>query len=61
MTDPTRKTITLPAIPIRDMVLFLNRTMRVWGGQENFWRGPMHRAQGEAMAGVGGMGERGVG
>ena len=34
----------------RDMVLYLNRNMRVWGGQENFWRGPMHRAQGEAMA-----------
>ncbi len=34
----------------KDMVLFLNRTMRVWGGQHNFWRGPMHRAQGEGIA-----------
>ena len=34
----------------KDMILLLNRSMRVWGGEQNFWRGPMHRAQGEAMA-----------
>lgn len=34
----------------KDMVLYLNRTMRVWGGPQNFWRGPMHRAQGEGIA-----------
>ncbi len=34
----------------KDLVLYHNRNMRVWGGEQNFWRGPMHRAQGEGIA-----------
>ena len=33
----------------KDMVLFDNRTVHVWGGPEDEWRGPMHRAQGEGV------------
>jgi len=37
----------------RELMLFLNRNVHVWGTKETFWRGPMHRAQGEgAMKGV---------
>ncbi len=33
----------------KDMILFMNRTIHVWGTAEDYWRGPMHRAQGEGM------------
>ena len=33
----------------KDMILFMNRNIHVWGTAEDFWRGPMHRAQGEGM------------
>jgi hypothetical protein len=33
----------------KDMILFMNRNIHVWGTPEDFWRGPMHRAQGEGM------------
>ncbi|OPZ85088.1 MAG: hypothetical protein BWY76_01562 [bacterium ADurb.Bin429] len=29
--------------------LWLNRTVHVWGGVEDYWRGPMHRATGEGI------------
>jgi len=31
----------------RELVLFMNRHVHVWGTKPTFWRGPMHRAQGE--------------
>jgi hypothetical protein len=34
---------------IKEMILLLNRTIHVWGTPETFWRGPMHRAQGEGV------------
>lgn len=33
----------------RDMILFMNRNVHVWGTAQDFWRGPMHRAQGEGV------------
>lgn len=33
----------------REMILFMNRTIHVWGTQPSFWRGPMHRSQGEGI------------
>jgi len=33
----------------KDMILFMNRNIHVWGTAEDFWRGPMHRAQGEGV------------
>ncbi|MHB9133990.1 MAG: hypothetical protein ACYDBB_23220 [Armatimonadota bacterium] len=34
---------------IKEMILRLNRTVHVWGTPESFYRGPMHRAQGEGV------------
>ena len=34
---------------IREMILLLNRTVHVWGNECSFWRGSMHRAQGEGV------------
>jgi hypothetical protein len=31
----------------REMVLTMNRHVHVWGTEPTYWRGPMHRAQGE--------------
>jgi hypothetical protein len=33
----------------KDMILFMNRNVHVWNDPNTFWRGPMHRAQGEGM------------
>ena len=33
----------------KDLVLLMNRTVHVWGTKETYWRGPMHRAQGEGV------------
>ena len=33
----------------RDMVLLQNRTIHVWGTAPTYWRGPMHRSQGEGV------------
>ncbi|MBM4085886.1 MAG: hypothetical protein FJ272_13945, partial [Planctomycetes bacterium] len=33
----------------RDFILFMNRNVHVWGTPETYWRGPMHRAQGEGI------------
>ncbi len=33
----------------KELFLWLNRTVHVWGGPECFWRGPMHRATGEGI------------
>jgi len=33
----------------RELVLFMNRTVHVWGTKPTEWRGPMHRAQGEGV------------
>lgn len=33
----------------KDMILFMNRHIHVWGTAPDFWRGPMHRAQGEGI------------
>jgi len=33
----------------REFFLWLNRTVHVWGGEETYWRGPMHRATGEGI------------
>lgn len=33
----------------REFVLFMNRTVHVWGTKPTEWRGPMHRAQGEGV------------
>lgn len=33
----------------KDLILFMNRTIHVWGTAEDCWRGPMHRAQGEGL------------
>ena len=33
----------------KELFLWLNRTVHVWGGPEHFWRGPMHRATGEGI------------
>jgi len=34
---------------VKEMILLLNRTVHVWGGDNSFWRGPMHRSQGEGV------------
>jgi len=34
---------------VREMILRLNRTVHVWGAPESFYRGPMHRSQGEGV------------
>jgi len=34
---------------MRECVLFLSRNVHVWGTAPTFWRGPMHRAQGEGV------------
>ncbi|HEY3418309.1 MAG TPA: hypothetical protein VGM23_15645, partial [Armatimonadota bacterium] len=34
---------------MKEMILQLNRTIHVWGTPEDYWRGPMHRAQGEGV------------
>jgi hypothetical protein len=33
----------------KELVLFMNRTVHVWGTKATCWRGPMHRAQGEGV------------
>jgi hypothetical protein len=33
----------------KDLILLMNRTIHVWDSPETFWRGPMHRAQGEGV------------
>ena len=33
----------------KEFFLWLNRTVHVWGGPEDYWRGPMHRATGERI------------
>lgn len=33
----------------REMVLFMTRTLHVWNSPPTYWRGPMHRAQGEGV------------
>lgn len=33
----------------KDLVLFMNRHIHVWGTPPTYWRGPMHRAQGEGI------------
>ena len=34
---------------IKEMILLNNRTIHVWGDANTFWRGPMHRSQGEGV------------
>lgn len=34
---------------LRELYLFLARNIHAWGTPETFWRGPMHRAQGEGV------------
>ncbi|OPZ85127.1 MAG: hypothetical protein BWY76_01544 [bacterium ADurb.Bin429] len=34
---------------IKEMILLLNRTVHVWDTPETYWRGSMHRAQGEGV------------
>jgi hypothetical protein len=34
---------------VKEMILRLNRTVHVWETPETFWRGSMHRAQGEGV------------
>lgn len=34
----------------RDLLLFHARTLHVWGTAQNFWRGPVHRAQSEGAS-----------
>lgn len=33
----------------REFILFTNRNIHVWGTPQTYWRGPMHRAQGEGV------------
>lgn len=33
----------------REFILFMNRNIHVWGTPQTYWRGPMHRAQGEGV------------
>jgi len=33
----------------RELVIHMNRHIHVWGTPQSFWRGPMHRAQGEGV------------
>lgn len=35
---------------LRDLIVFMARTIHPWSTPETFWRGPMHRAQGEGVA-----------
>jgi len=34
----------------RDLILYHTKTLHVWGTPQTYWRGPMHRAQGEGIA-----------